>query len=591
MSGDLDILVKLSICLAAALVCGLVTQRAKLSPIVGYLLAGIVVGPQTPGFVADQASAAEFAEIGIVLLMFGVGLHFNIRDLFQMRRIALPGAAGQIAAATALGTAAAAWAGWDWIAALILGISVSVASTVVLTRVLGENELLHSEQGHIAVGWLIVQDIFTVFVLVMLPAAATAMAPDKGGEASLPVAIIVAMLKIVVLVVLVLWGGRKLIPRLLERVARTRTRELFTLAVLAIALAVATASARLFGVSMALGAFLAGMVVGQSEVSHQAAADALPMRDAFAVLFFVSVGMLFEPLTMWHNRLLFASLLCVILFANPLVAFTIVWQLGYSIRAALTVAVGIAQIGEFSFILANLATEHRLLPAEGRSLLVACAIVAISLNPLLFRWINPLETWLRRQPRLWKFLCKRSESRLRKNLAPSLPQDQQENERARAIIVGYGPVGKTAASILNEFGVHALIIDLNIDTVTRLAEAGTPAVYGDASRRDILEAAGISAARYLLVTIPDPHARTVIVIVARELNPNVKVFVRARYLGEKAWLEEIGATQVCFEEAEAAAGLAAQLLREMGADETRIQTELRRSRTQLAYQPTPSASE
>lgn len=591
MSGDLDILVKLSICLAAALVCGLVTQRAKLSPIVGYLLAGIVVGPQTPGFVADQASAAEFAEIGIVLLMFGVGLHFNIRDLLQMRRIALPGAAGQIAAATALGTAAAAWAGWDWIAALILGISVSVASTVVLTRVLGENELLHSEQGHIAVGWLIVQDIFTVFVLVMLPAAATAMAPDKGGEASLPVAILAAMLKIVVLVVLVLWGGRKLIPRLLERVARTRTRELFTLAVLAIALAVATASARLFGVSMALGAFLAGMVVGQSEVSHQAAADALPMRDAFAVLFFVSVGMLFEPLTMWHNRLLFASLLCVILFANPLVAFTIVWQLGYSIRAALTVAVGIAQIGEFSFILANLATEHRLLPAEGRSLLVACAIVAISLNPLLFRWINPLETWLRRQPRLWKFLCNRSESRLRKNLAPSLPQDQQENERARAIIVGYGPVGKTAASILNEFGVHALIIDLNIDTVTRLAEAGTPAVYGDASRRDILEAAGISAARYLLVTIPDPHARTVIVIVARELNPNVKVFVRARYLGEKAWLEEIGATQVCFEEAEAAAGLAAQLLREMGADETRIQTELRRSRTQLAYQPTPSASE
>ena len=586
MSGDLDILVKLSICLAAALVCGLVTQWAKLSPIIGYLAAGIAVGPQTPGFVADQASAAEFAELGIVLLMFGVGLHFNVRDLFKVRRIALPGAAGQVAVATGLGTAAAACAGWGWMAALIVGISVSVASTVVLTRVLAEYDLLHSEQGHIAVGWLIVQDIFTVFVLVMIPAAATAANPGKGGEVSLPIAILAAILKIVVLVTIVLWGGRKVIPRLLELVARTRTRELFTLAVLAIALAVATASARLFGVSMALGAFLAGMVVGQSEVSHQAAADALPMRDAFAVLFFVSVGMLFDPVSMWQNPILFTSLLCVILLANPIVAFAIVWLLGYSIRAALTVAVGIAQIGEFSFILASLASEQEILPAEGQSLLVACSIVAISLNPLLFRGINPLETWLRRRPRLWKFLSWRSEARLRQKPPPPPPQDQQGLEQARAIIVGYGPVGKTAVSILNEFGVHAVVIDLNIDTVSRLAEAGNAVVYGDASRRDILEAAGIATAQYLLVTIPDPHARTVIVIVARELNPEVKVFVRARYIGERAWLEEIGATEVCFEEAEAAAGLAAQLLREMGADEDRIQLELRRSRIRLAFQST-----
>jgi CPA2 family monovalent cation:H+ antiporter-2 len=582
MSHELDILVKLSICLVAALVGGLATQRMKLSPIVGYLLAGIAVGPQTPGFVADQASAAQFAEIGIILLMFGVGLHFNLHDLLSVRRVALPGAAVQVSLAAALGTAAAAFAGWDWIAAILVGISVSVASTVVLTRVLAENDVIQTPQGHMAIGWLIVQDIFTVLVLVILPAAASALKTDNAEATTILTTISVAILKIVALIVIVLWGGKKAIPRLLEQVARTRTRELFTLAVLALALTIATTSAWLFGVSMALGAFLAGMVVGQSEVSHQAAADALPMRDAFAVLFFVSVGMLFDPANTWNHLALFACLLGVILVASPITAFGVVWLLGYSVRAALTIAVGIAQIGEFSFILASLASEHELLPREAQSLLVACSIVTISLNPLLFRRILSVEAWLRRQGAVWSFLSRRSELRLQHLPVPSLPSEADAAARSRAIIVGYGPVGKTACAILKQFGVTSVIIDLNIDTVMKLAEAGQLSVFGDAGRRDILEAAGVSSAEYLLVTIPDPHARTVIVIVAKELNPGLKVFVRAHYLGERAWLQEIGATEVCFEEAEAAASLAALLLREMGADEERINLEVSRTRTRLA---------
>ncbi|HET6879911.1 MAG TPA: cation:proton antiporter, partial [Pirellulales bacterium] len=452
MHDELDILLKLSTCLVAALVGGFITQRLGLSPIVGYLVAGVAVGPQTPGFVADTASAAQFAEIGIILLMFGVGLHFNLDDLFAVRRVALPGSLGQVVAGTLLGSIVTVAAGWNWSAGVVMGIAVSVASTVVLTRVLDDNGVLASEQGHVAVGWLIVQDVVTVLVLVMVPALASALRPGNAEATILP-SLIVSLVKIAVLVFIVLWGGKKALPRLLEHVARTRTRELFTLAVLAVALSVATLSAWLFGVSMALGAFLAGMVVGQSAVSHQAAADALPMRDAFAVLFFVSVGMLFDPMTTWRNAPLVVGLLAVIHVANPLVAFCLAWWLRSSPRTALTVAVGIAQIGEFSFILAALAEEHALLPAEAPGLLVACSIAAISLNPLLFRRIQPLEAWLRRQPRLWRLLSERCESRLRGTLPPSTTSPPDGADRPRALVVGYGPVGQTACSILRDCGV------------------------------------------------------------------------------------------------------------------------------------------
>lgn len=582
MQNELIVLVKLSASLAAALVLGLVTQRLKLSPIVGYLLAGVAVGQRTPGFTADEQSAALFAEIGIVLLMFGVGLHFNLRDLLAVRRVALPGALIQTLTAAMLATCIARMAGRPWSAAIIIGLAASIASTVVATRLLSDHDTLQTERGHIAVGWLIVQDILAVLALVLLPAITSANGNGGPGASGLLAALGLALLKVAVLLATVLWAGKKLIPWLLEHVARTRTRELFTLAILAVALTIATGSAWLFGVSMAMGAFLAGMVVGQSEVSHQAAADALPMRDAFAVLFFVSVGMLFDPAVIWHNLGLFIGLLTVILLVSPLLAFWMVWTLGYSVRAALTVAAGIAHIGEFSFILADVADEHGLLAADGESLLVACSIVTISLNPLLFGGIDPVLGWLRRQPRLWRFLSWRGERQAARIPLPAVQADRSA-AGPRAIIVGYGPVGRTASSMLREFGIEPVIIDLNIDTVTALAADGRLAVYGDAARREILEAAGVATAQYLLVTTPDPHTRTIVIIVAREMNPELKVFVRARYLGERAWLEEIGATEVCFEEGEVAIGLAALLLREMGADEDRFRRDLRRARVRLAF--------
>jgi CPA2 family monovalent cation:H+ antiporter-2 len=585
MHGDFGLLVNLSVSLVLALVLGLITQRLRLSPIVGYLLAGVALGPQTPGFVADAKVAAELAEIGVVLLMFGVGLHFDLRELLAVRRVALPGAAGQSLVATVLGLLAALAAGLDAAAGLVIGLAISVASTVVLVRVLLDNDVLHTRQGHIAVGWLIVEDIFTVLVLVALPALAGAFAQQAGAGQNLFVALGLAIGKVTLLGLIVVAGGRVVIPWLLRQVARTRSRELFTLTVLALALAVATGSAVGFGVSMALGAFLAGMVVGQTEASHQAAADALPMRDAFAVLFFVSVGMLFDPRVLLNRPGLLLGLLGVVLLAKPLTAFLIVWILRYSVRSALTVAVALAQIGEFSFLLADEAMRHRLLPAEGHSLLVACALLSITVNPLLFRAIAPLETWLRRRPQLWRALGRRSETggtelnlSIRARLAEA---GHGEGQPTTAVVVGYGPVGQTACRILREFGVQPVVVDLNPDAVRGLTEAGGLAIYGDATRREILEAADIRQARYLLVTIPEVLVRTVIILAAKDLNPDLRVFVRARYIQERAWLEEVGATGVVTEEAETALGLAVLLLREVGADERRIRAEIQRIQREL----------
>jgi CPA2 family monovalent cation:H+ antiporter-2 len=494
---------------------------------------------------------------------------------------------GQVTVAMLLGATAVALAGRGWDAGIVVGLAISVASTVVLIRVLTDNQALETEPGHIAVGWLVVEDIFTVLVLVLLPTIAALFHGGEVTAAGVAWSFALAVLKVGVLAALVLGAGRYVLPRLLAAVARTRTRELFTLAVLAIALAVATGSAAIFGVSLALGAFLAGMVVGQSSVSHQAAADALPMRDAFAVLFFVSVGMLLSPAAVLERPGLFAALLAVVLVAKPLAALAIVWVLGYSPRAGLTVAVGLAQIGEFSFIVANLAAEHRLLGVEEQGLLVACAIVSIAINPLLFRGIVPLERWLQqRRPGMWAAINARAVARATaraRAVAPSLPAPAPAaaNE-TRAVIVGYGPVGRTAASILKDYGIRPAIVDLNVDAIGMLSAAGETAIYGDGAQRDVLRAAGIESARYLLVTVPQIETRTVVVLAARELNSDLKVFVRARYLEERAWLEEIGVTQVCYEEAEAAIGLASLLLEEVGADENRIRAERKRIRARMA---------
>jgi CPA2 family monovalent cation:H+ antiporter-2 len=585
MHGDFELLVNLSASLVFALVCGLITHRLRLSPIVGYIIAGILLGPQTPGLVADQKMAAELAEVGVVLLMFGVGLHFNLRDLLAVRRIALPGAIGQILAATLLGAVVTVMAGHELGAGIVIGVAISVASTVVLVRMLMDNQVLETPQGHIAIGWLIVEDIFTVLVLVALPALADVLGHEAESGREVVVALGTALARVALLSVVVLGAGRTIIPWLLRHVAETRSRELFTLTVLALALAIATGSAVGFGVSMALGAFLAGTVVGQTEVSHQAAADALPMRDAFAVLFFVSVGMLLDPAVLWHHPFFLLGLLAVVLVAKPLIAFLIAWVLRYSVRTAITVAVGLAQIGEFSFLLAEEARRHELLPPESHSLLVACAILSITLNPFLFRAIVPLENRLRRLPRFWRVLNRRSEARgaeLNAEAKLRLAAEASGEDTVSAVIVGHGPVGETAARVLDNFGVRPVVIDLNLDTVRNLVDAGQVAVYGDAAHRDILEAAGIQRSKYLLVTVPDSVARSNVIMNASELNPDLRIFVRARYLAERVWLEEVGATGIVTEEGETAAGLALMLLRVLGVDEARIEAELRIIQQELA---------
>jgi CPA2 family monovalent cation:H+ antiporter-2 len=583
---ELGLLINLSVSLGLALVLGLITERLRLSSIVGYLLAGIVLGPQSPGFVADPKMAHDFAEIGVILLMFGVGLHFDLKSLLAVKRIALPGAMGQILVASVLGTVSMLIFGWPVGTGLVVGIAISVASTVVLVRMLMDNDVLQTSQGQIAVGWLIVEDIFTVLVLVVLPGmSGTLGLNEKAAEGPL-VAMAWAIAKFAGLGFLVLVIGRRVIPWLLRQVAAARSRELFTLAIFALALIIATGSAALFGISMALGAFLAGMVVGQTEVSHQAAADALPMRDAFAVLFFVSVGMLFDPKPILKQPSLLLGLLGIVVVAKPLAALLIIWVLRYSIRTALTVAVALAQIGEFSFLLANEAVGLGIVSQEAQSLLVACSLISISANPLLFHTIEPLEKWLRGKERIWRVISQRSmdqgaelniemQSRLGKTPV-------SEGDKPRAVVVGYGPVGQTACRILKDFEIQSVVIDLNLETVRNLVAKGQFAIYGDATRRDILEAAGIRQANYLLITIPDILTRTLIILTAKELNAGLRVFVRARYVAERAWLEEVGATGISTEEAETAIGLAVLLLREVGADGDRILKEINKIRKELA---------
>jgi CPA2 family monovalent cation:H+ antiporter-2 len=420
---DLPLLTTIAAGFAAAWVLGLITQRIGLSPIVGYLLAGVVIGPYTPGYIGDEKIAHQLAEVGVILMMFGVGLHFHMKDLLAVKGIAIPGAVGQSLAATILAMGAFHFLGWSWKSGMVLGMAMAVASTVVLLRVLMDREMLSTPHGHAAVGWLIVEDIFTVLALVFVPilgmeqvaavvaagesgagsavvdgAAGVAGGEEGGSGGNGLVAIGWAILKLIALVAIVLLAGSRVVPWILERVARLRSRELFTLTVLVLSIAIAVGSAALFGASVALGAFLAGMVVAQSPTSHQAAADALPMRDAFAVLFFVAVGMLFDPSFLVEEPLMVLFAVAIVLIAKPLAALVIVAVIGYPARTALTVALGLAQIGEFSFILGQVATQHGLLPPEGLQILVATAMITITINPMLFGSLDRVERWLGRRP-------------------------------------------------------------------------------------------------------------------------------------------------------------------------------------------------
>ncbi len=569
MHNNAELILTLTAALTGALVLGFLVLRLKLPPLVGYLLAGLLIGPYTPGFVANRELAEQLAEVGVILLMFGVGLQFHLKDLLAVRTIALTGALVQIASATALGVLAGRALGWTWSAGIVFGMTLSVASTVVLTRVLADNRDLRTQTGQIAIGWLVVEDIFTVFALVVLPV----IVGTRGEGATLPAAIGLSALKLAALAVLTLWLGARILPRVLTAAARTRSRELFTLTVLVIALGIAVTAAELFGVSMALGAFLAGMVVGQSEFSYRAASEAIPMRDAFAVLFFVSVGMLFDPQRLLASPTLAAVSIGIVLAGKPLAGFVITIVLGYGGRIGVRVAVALAQIGEFSFILALLGDQLGVLPNGVTDSIVAAAIATITVNPLLYRAIPSIEKRLFR-------------GSLGRALQPRAGQLDRIESGTRAtgvqrgaIIVGYGPIGEAVCRLLLARGIIPAIIELNVNTVRRLHRDGIAAVYGDAGRPEVLEEAGVRSASALIISAPASPEFSEVIRTARALNPSIHVLARSAFHAHTDLLRSAGADQVFSAEAEVAMAMIEALLQRLGTTPEQTAAERERART------------
>jgi monovalent cation:H+ antiporter-2, CPA2 family len=556
----------IAIGLTAAFIGGFVARRLGLPTIVGYIAAGVVIGPFTPGLVADPAVATELAEVGVILLMFGVGIQFSFRELLAVRWIAIPGALIQTVVATALGVWLGSALGWGMGGGLVLGLALSIASTVVLLRALADRNEEDTTQGHIAVGWLIVEDLLAVLVLVLLPALAPALGGTAGAGGAPPnpaVEVALALGKAAVFAILMAVAGARIVPWLMLAVARQGSRELFSLAVLAIALGLAYVSSSVFGVSFALGAFLAGAVVGQSDMSHQAAADALPLRDAFAVLFFVSVGMLLDPTYLLANPLAVLAVLALVIGAKAITKFVIVAVAGYPPRVALTVGAGLAQIGEFSFIVGTMGRNLGLLPEDGYQLIVAGALLSITINPFLFRLIPPLEHSLR-DTRVIRALMERRAGELAR-----LPTEDQEGLRQHAIICGYGRVGRLIGPALERRGFRYVVITQQRDEVDRLRSQGVPAIYGDASNTDVLEMAAIHTARLVVVATSEPNETRLIVERVRERNDNVDIVVRTHNDIEAAQLRSIGAkVQVVHGERELAVQMARYALRRFGVSAT-----------------------
>ena len=520
-----------------AFVLGLVATRLRLPPLVGYLLAGVAVGPFTPGFVADAGLASQLAEIGVILLMFGVGLHFSLDDLLAVRKISLPGAVAQIAAATVMGAGLARLWGWTWGEGLVFGLCLSVASTVVLLRALEQRGALDSVDGRIAVGWLIVEDLAMVLALVLLPALAGPLGgtPQETAGGSVGAAIVLTLAKVAAFLALMFVVGRRAVPWLLDRVARTGSRELFTLAVLAVALGIATGAALLFGVSFALGAFFAGVVISDSDLSHQAAADALPFQDAFAVLFFVSVGMLFDPSILVRQPLQVLAVVAIVMVGKSVAALALVLAFRYPVRTALTVAASLAQIGEFSFILASLGVSLGLLPPEGQSLILAGALLSITLNPVVFATVTPIDRWVRARPRLADAL-----ERPAGELAELPPGTHDEELRDHAVLVGHGRVGAPVAEALAREGIPYVVVEQNREEVAALRKRALPALYGDATRPEVLRHAHLERARLLVVSTPDAVQARLILEHARKVNPGIDSVVRTHSDAERGHLEAHG---------------------------------------------------
>ena len=571
MPHDISLITTIAAGFGLALVFGYVVARMKIPPLVGYLLAGIAIGPATPGFVADIALASQLAEVGVMLLMFGVGLHFSLDDLLAVRRIAVPGAIVQIAVATALGAGTAIWWGWSPGAGVVFGLALSVASTVVLLRALEARGVLESVNGQIAVGWLVVEDLVMVLVLVLLPPLAGLLGGSVQSAAGGAAAAIseasgfglwgtlgITLAKVGAFVVLMLVVGKRVFPKILWLVSRTGSRELFTLCVIATAVGIAYGSAELFGVSFALGAFFAGMMMRESEFAHRAAEESLPLRDAFSVLFFVSVGMLFDPLVIFEQPLRVLAVVAIIMFGKTLAAVGLVLAFRYPLNTALTVGASLAQIGEFSFILAGLGVSLGLLSPEGQSLILAGALISIAFNSLVFTAIEPLQRWIRARSGLARKLERPDDP-----LAELPVSTDQKLLTGQVVLVGYGRVGRRIAAALEAGGIPYVVAEARRETVEALRARGIPAVSGDAADPAVLIQAHVARAGMLVIALPDTLDVRKMVETARLLNPGIEVVLRTHSDEEAELLRAENLGVVFMGEHELALGMSRHVLERM----------------------------
>lgn len=542
MSHETSLITTIAAGLVFAFLFGLLAARLRLPIIVGYIVAGIAIGPFTPGFVADKNIANQLSEIGVSLLMFGVGLHFSIADLLKVRRIAVVGALTRIVLTTALASAVALTWGWSWKAGLILGLGLSVASTVVMIRTFEQRRQLDTVDGQIAVGWLIVEDIVTVFALVVLPALAGA---QSGLGADVVGAIGLLILKVTAFVAAMVFIGKKAIPALLGRVARTGSRELFTIGVLAIALGIAFGASMLFGLSPALGAFFAGIIISESDLSHHASSETLPLKEVFTVLFFVSVGMLFDPAIVVTNPWHIIAALAIAMVAKSIVTLAIVLMFRYPIGTALTVSASLAQVGEFSFVLVGLATSLKLVGPEAMSIVVAVSALSICLNPLVFSSTGPIDRWIRKYPRLVSLLERDAPDCL-------LDEDVAKGLTNHVVMVGFGRVGATISKALDAANINYTVVEKDHTLISELKQRGVKAIFGDASRPGVLSHTGIKTARLLVIAAPDCLQAATLIQTARELNPSIAICARTHSFAQAEELNALGVDKVTIGEVELA---------------------------------------
>ncbi|WP_075656259.1 YbaL family putative K(+) efflux transporter [Pseudochrobactrum sp. B5] len=565
MPHDTPLIATIVVGLCLAFLFGAIANRLRISPLVGYLLAGVLCGPYTPGFVADQELTLQLAEIGVILLMFGVGLHFSVKELLSVKAIAVPGALAQIFAATALGTGLGLIIGWDLTGSVVFGLALSTASTVVLLRAMQERRLMETDRGRIAVGWLIVEDLVMVLTLVLMPAIAGLLHGNSGTVPSDPIAsylglgitgiILLTLIKIAVFIALMLIVGKRVVPWVLEVISASGSRELFRLGVLAIALGVAFGAANLFGVSLALGAFFAGMVMSESELSHQAAEESLPLRDAFAVLFFVSVGMLFDPMVLINNPLSLLATLLIIMIGKSAAAFFIVRAFKHPTGTALTISASLAQIGEFSFILAGLGVSLKIMPPEARDLVLAGAILSILCNPLVFIGFEKLRPFIERKLGAKQSADVTDLDADDENSAADAFSTYTTTQTGHTIIAGYGEVGSRVAARLIEEKRPLVVIENAEKPATELRETGVEVILGNAADADALARAGLADAQCLILALPYAFETARVIAQAGQINPSLHIIARAESVVEADYLRDLGIGTIILAEEEIARGI------------------------------------